>query len=102
MNRTFDFGCRYDEICQRTSMNKEFYDYRNSALQRLKRIREDEALISDAHEKQRLNYAVPSFILYRVFISIIWNSTMNHCVPLILLHPMCCREIQHSGCTMNI
>lgn len=49
------------KICQRTSMNKEFYDYRNSALQRLKRIREDEALISDAHEKQRLNYAVSEF-----------------------------------------
>lgn len=32
------------KICQRTSMNKEFYDYRNSALQRLKRIREDEPL----------------------------------------------------------
>lgn len=39
------------KICQRTSMNKEFYDYRNSALRRLKRIREDESLISDAHEK---------------------------------------------------
>lgn len=49
------------KICQRTSMNKEFYDYRNSALQRLKRIREDEALISDTHEKQRLNYAVSEF-----------------------------------------
>lgn len=49
------------KICQRTSMNKEFYDYRNSALRRLKRIREDEALISDAHEKMRLNYAISEF-----------------------------------------
>lgn len=49
------------KICQRTSMNKEFYDYRNSALRRLKRIREDESLISDAHEKMRLNYAVSEF-----------------------------------------
>ena len=49
------------KICQRTSMNKEFYDYRNSALRRLKRIREDESLISDAHEKMRLNYAISEF-----------------------------------------
>ena len=26
------------KICQRTAMNKEFYDYRNSALRRMKRI----------------------------------------------------------------
>lgn len=29
------------KICQRTSMNKEFYDYHNSAMQRLRRINED-------------------------------------------------------------
>lgn len=49
------------KICQRTSMNKEFYDYRNSALRRMERIEEDEAFISDAHERMRLNYAVSEF-----------------------------------------
>ena len=29
------------KICQRTAMNKEFYDYRNSALRRMKRISDD-------------------------------------------------------------
>ena len=30
------------KICQRTAMNKEFYDYRNSALRRMKRISRSE------------------------------------------------------------
>ena len=51
------------KICQRTAMNKEFYDYRNSALRRMKRIREDEKQISDAHLKARLNYAVSEFYI---------------------------------------
>ena len=32
------------KIYQRTAMNKEFYDYRNSALRRMKRIDEDNKL----------------------------------------------------------
>lgn len=51
------------KICQRTSMNKEFYDYRNSALQRMKRIREDEDLVTDLHERQRINYAISEFYI---------------------------------------
>ena len=51
------------KICQRTAMNKEFYDYRNSALRRMKRIREDEKQVTDKHLKQRLNYAVSEFYI---------------------------------------
>ena len=51
------------KICQRTSMNKEFYDYRNSALRRMKRIAEEAASITDAHDKQRLNYALSEFYI---------------------------------------
>ena len=51
------------KICQRTSMNKRFYDYRNSAIGRMKRIREDESLITDKHVKERFNYAVSEFYI---------------------------------------
>ena len=51
------------KICQRTAMNKEFYDYRNSAIRRMKRIREDEKQVTDKHLKQRLNYAVSEFYI---------------------------------------
>lgn len=51
------------KICQRTSMNKRFYDYRNSAISRMKRIREDEALITDSHIKERFVYAVSEFYI---------------------------------------
>ena len=51
------------KICQRTAMNKEFYDYRNSALRRMKRIREDEKQITDTHLKRRLNYALSEFYI---------------------------------------
>jgi K+-sensing histidine kinase KdpD len=50
-------------ICQRTAMNKEFYDYRNSALRRMKRIREDSDLFADRHEALRLEYAFSEFHL---------------------------------------
>ena len=51
------------KICQRTAMNKEFYDYRNSALKRMKRIREESDLFADRHEKLRLDYAFTEFYL---------------------------------------
>jgi signal transduction histidine kinase len=50
-------------ICQRTAMNKEFYDYRNSALKRMKRIDEDRSLFSDIRERNRLNSAYAEFRL---------------------------------------
>ena len=49
------------KICQRTSMNKEFYDYRNSALRRMKRITEDESILSDDDFQSRYNYACSEF-----------------------------------------
>ena len=52
------------KICQRTAMNKEFYDYRNSALKRMKRIREESDLFADRHEKLRLDYAFTEFYLF--------------------------------------
>lgn len=51
------------KICQRMAMNKEFYDYRNSALKRMKRIREESDLFADRHEKLRLDYAFTEFYL---------------------------------------
>lgn len=49
------------KICQRTAMNKEFYDYRNSALRRMKRISDDGSAIIDSRELMRLNYARSEF-----------------------------------------
>lgn len=49
------------KIYQRTALNKEFYDYRNSALRRMKRIAEDTDLFVDKHERMRLTYASSEF-----------------------------------------
>ena len=49
------------KICQRTAMNKEFYDYRNSALKRMKRIGEDETALADERIRWRFNYACSEF-----------------------------------------
>lgn len=51
------------KILQRTALNKEFYDYRNSALRRMKRIAEDKNLFVDRHERMRLNYARSEFYI---------------------------------------
>ena len=51
------------KICQRTAMNKEFYDYCNSALKRMKRIREESDLFADRHEALRLDYAFTEFFI---------------------------------------
>ena len=51
------------KICQRTAMNKEFYDYRNSALKRMKLIREESDLFADRHEALRLDYAFTEFFI---------------------------------------
>jgi signal transduction histidine kinase len=55
------------QICQRTAMNKEFYDHRNSALKRMKRIEEDKSLFYDLREKSRLSYAYTEFRLISAF-----------------------------------
>ena len=49
------------KICQRTAMNKEFYDYRNSALRRMKRIGEDVNVMKDEDVLRRFNYACSEF-----------------------------------------
>ena len=51
------------KICQRTAMNKEYYDYRKSALRRMKRIREESDLFADRHETLRLDYAFTEFFI---------------------------------------
>ncbi len=51
------------KIFQRTVMNKEFFDYRNSALQRMKRIDEERDMFMEGHEKARLNYAFTEFFI---------------------------------------
>ena len=49
------------KICQRTALNKEFYDYRNSALRRMKRISEDKNALSDSNFLSRFHYACSEF-----------------------------------------
>lgn len=51
------------KVYQRTSMNKEYYDYRNSAIRRMRRINEDITVFVSAHEKIRLNYAYTEFYI---------------------------------------
>ena len=51
------------KICQRTSMNKEFYDYHNSAMQRLERINEDRSSLEKKGLEGRLNYAISEFYI---------------------------------------
>lgn len=50
-------------IYQKVSMNKEFFDYRNKAIKRMKRIQEDSSVFTDEHELIRLNYAFTEFYL---------------------------------------
>lgn len=51
------------KIYQRTAMNKEYYDYRNSAVRRMKRIDEENDLFIDRHEQLRINYAYTEFFI---------------------------------------
>ena len=52
------------KICQRTSLNKEFYDYRNSALHRINRINDDfSALNGKKRLLTRYNYARSEFYI---------------------------------------
>ncbi|MDR0988546.1 MAG: DUF5112 domain-containing protein, partial [Prevotellaceae bacterium] len=49
------------KVCQRMALNKSFYDYRNSAIRRMKRIDEDQNLFLERHERRRLIYARSEF-----------------------------------------
>lgn len=51
------------KVYQRTAKNKEYYDYRNSALRRMRRIREDRSVFVEKHEQERLNYAFSEFYI---------------------------------------
>ncbi len=51
------------KIYQRVAMNKEYYDHRNSALRRMKRIREDSNVFNERHEIVRLNFAFTEFYI---------------------------------------
>lgn len=51
------------KIYQRTAMNKEYYDCRNSAVRRMKRIREERNLFADRHETLRMNFAFTEFFI---------------------------------------
>lgn len=62
------------KIYQRTAMNKEFYDYRNSAIRRMKRIDEESNLFINRHESARLNYAFTEFLSFQRFITTICNN----------------------------
>lgn len=47
-------------LCQRESRNKDFYDYRERAARRLRRIREEGTHLSP-HQKRRVTYAASEF-----------------------------------------
>ena len=51
------------KICQRTAKNKEFYDYRNSALRRIRRIQQDELVVTEPYIQKRFNYARSEFAI---------------------------------------
>lgn len=65
-------------LCQRESRNKDFYDYRESALKRLKRINEDVAFLSK-HSLMRLIYAKSEFSIvsstYYYYVGLTRQST---------------------------
>ena len=49
------------KIYQRTSLNKEFFDYRNQALRRMKRIGADHTVLADSVLSGRYLYAMSEF-----------------------------------------
>ena len=51
------------KICQRTALNKEFYDYRNSALRRMNVSVKRATSLPTRHEALRLDYAFTEFFL---------------------------------------
>ncbi len=51
------------KICQRVSLNKNFFDYRNEALRRMKRIGSDYTVLADSALGSRYNYALSEFYI---------------------------------------
>ena len=62
------------KICQRTAMNKEFYDYRNSALRRMKRIREESDLLPTGTKSFGWTMLLRSSLLFPPFITITFSN----------------------------
>lgn len=77
---------QYMRLCQRESRNKNFYDYRERALRRLKRIEEEVASLSE-HAKKRLIYAKSEFHIvsstYYYYVGLTRQSTdaLRHIDP---------------------
>lgn len=51
------------KLCQRMARNKEFYDYRNRAQLRLKRLHEEQDALTTPHERARLRFAQSEFFI---------------------------------------
>ena len=51
------------KISQRASLNKEFFDYRNHALRRMRRIGADYMVMADSLMARRYNYALSEFYI---------------------------------------
>ncbi|MCI6617484.1 MAG: DUF5112 domain-containing protein, partial [Prevotella sp.] len=51
---------QYMRLCQRRSKNKDFYDYRERAVRRIRRINEEARLLT-AHQRKRVIYAKSEF-----------------------------------------
>ena len=51
------------KICQRVSLNKQFFDYRNEALRRMKRIDADNTVMTDSVLGSRYNYVISEFYI---------------------------------------
>ena len=49
------------KISQRTSSNKDFFDYRNRAARRIKRIKSDKVVFEDSVFVRRFNYALSEY-----------------------------------------
>lgn len=75
-------------LCQRESHNKEFYDYHEQALKRMRRINEDEKFLSQ-RQKRRMVYARSEFYLV--------TSTYYYYVGLEQPSVMAIRKINQDG-----
>ena len=69
-------------ICQRMSENRSFYDFRQSAIDRIKRIDEENECL-DSHNKKRLLYAKSEFAIvssaYYYYVGLEYNRLYRIC-----------------------
>ena len=69
------------KICQRTAMNKEYYDYRNSALRRMKRIPKKVTSLPTGTKHFGWTMRLPSFLSFRLSTTIIFSSGRKRLTP---------------------